>query len=171
MVDQFQVVLKAYADAYPQGLTIKARANEIKYFPSRPNVEDAIYQEFVDANGNVDTIEALRGDPENLNMYKTDAFPTKGFFTLQDKNVNEYIKVDEEKKTMTVDFVSIQGVDTQRKQETIFQRLLTVIYGKDDKGNYFFDPVGHIEKAYSLKDTVDIMIESKNAAARDAAGQ
>ena len=166
MEENFQVVLNAYADAYPQGLTIQSRANDIKYFPSRPNVENEIYKEFVDANGNVDTITALRNDPENLIMIKTDAFPAKGFFTLQDENVREYIVVDEEKNTMTVDFVSIQGVKPARKQNTIFQRLLTVIYGKNDKGNYFFDPVSHIEKAYSLKDTVDIMIQSRDAAAR-----
>jgi len=163
------VVLDAYAEAYPDGLKIEKRDTDIKYFPSRPKVSNQIFKEFVDAGGDENKIKLIKdatGDSA-----KTDSFTKIGFFTLAGRSIPANLFQDDD-TGRTFFFNRIQALKTETERKIYFFRALTVIYAAQDADTqqFFFDPVGHVEKADSLKKTVDIMIRSKNAAAARSVG-
>ena len=160
------VVLDAYAEAYPDGLKIEKRNADIKYYPSRPKVSNQIFKEFVEANGDENQIKEIKVATKDSS--KTNSFSKKGYFTLTDEGIPANL-FEDDATGRTFFFNRIQGLPTETARQTYFFRALTIIYAAqdaDDTQQFFFDPVGHVEKADSLKKTVDIMIRSKNAAAR-----
>jgi len=153
---QFETVLDAYASAYPGGLTILAKNADSKYYPT-----NRFDNKIVFFGQTEEQIQATR-DAFAWTEDDTVAFPATGFF--QEKDV-EYANTEDGKTT--INFTSIAEKPDKDEKEIAFHRVLTIIYGKKHNDTtYFFSPHMHIQKAYSLKDTVDIMIQSRDAAAR-----
>jgi len=168
MATAFSTVLDAYNEAYPSHLTMVANSADAKYYPSETFNTKKIDQDIVNANGDKARVEAIRKEAP-LTTPKTVAFVpfegkgSWGFF--QEKDVQDFVKRNND--NMTINFKTIQELPTAVAKKVAFHRALTMIYGKksDDNPNIiFFDPFDHIEKADSLKKTVDIMIRSKNTA-------
>ena len=152
---QFETVLDAYASAYPSGLTILAKNADSKYYPTNLFDNKIVFFEQTE-----EQIKAMR-DTYEWTQDDTVAFPATGFF--QEKDV-ENAKTEDGQTT--IDFASIANKPNEDEKEIAFHRVLTIIYGKKHNDTtYFFSPHMHIQKAYSLKDTVDIMIRSRDAAA------
>lgn len=160
-IDPVTSVLGAYNDAYTTGLTIKtSNTPDAKYYPENPSTEN-IEVRFMKIGINDSEVAAIIRDAPPLQMAST-AFMPQGHFT--ENQVRPYVTRDTN-NNFIIDFKKIMEIPDPNDQEIVFQRALTMIYGKQYKdGVYFFNPYDHIQKAASLKDTVDIMIRSRNAA-------
>lgn len=159
----YEIVLNAYAQAYPTPLNLTITANRnvnIKYFPANW-LNEGIAENFI--NTSLTEIATFREDV-NVMAY-TNAFTEKGYFIEDELQQYGVVKRSADLKTITIDFEKIVMLQSAELKENMIQQVLTVIYGKRFNDSiYFFNPHGHILKAASLKETVDIMIRSRDAA-------
>lgn len=165
------VVLNAYADAYPEpnNLKVTIESKEAKYYPADTYNVDSINEDFVENSDKQGEIVKLIRSDENCGE-KTVAFVPQegtgswGYFKAKD--VEPYVTDDETENVIIINFSAIQKLPRELR-EIFFHRALTMIYGEKhpDTNNYFFDPQDHIKNAAGLKGTVDIMIKRKVVAA------